>query len=125
MKDKAEFSRGRNKNELNQAYKSYADYAFPNDETCHPRCENAGDSVLCSPTNDESQLPNWKCALRKCTACTYIALPGVEMDSSNRAPMIKFNTYRAQFTCSHNGIPIREKITTYLDAKGTSKIIVS
>ena len=26
-----------------------------------------------------------------------------------------------QFTCSHHGILIRKKITTYLDAKGTSK----
>ena len=26
-----------------------------------------------------------------------------------------------QFTCSHHGILIREKITTYLDAKGKSK----
>ena len=43
------------------------------------------------------------------------------MDSSNRAPMIMFNTYTTQFTYSHHGILIREKITTYLDAKGKSK----
>ena len=43
------------------------------------------------------------------------------MYSSNRAPMIMFNTYMTQFTCSHHGILIREKITTYLDAKGKSK----
>ena len=36
MKDKAENSRGRGKDELNQAYKSYSDYAFPKKETCHP-----------------------------------------------------------------------------------------
>ena len=35
--------------------------------------------------------------------------------------MIMFNTYMTQFTCSHHGILIREKITTYLDAKGKSK----
>ena len=29
MKEKAENSRGRGKDELTQAYKSYADYAFP------------------------------------------------------------------------------------------------
>ena len=29
MKDKADHSRGRGKGELTQAYKSYADYAFP------------------------------------------------------------------------------------------------
>ena len=46
MKDKAENSRERGKGELTQAYKSYADYEFPNDETRHPRCENALDSVL-------------------------------------------------------------------------------
>ena len=43
------------------------------------------------------------------------------MDTSIRAPMIILNTYITQFTCSHNGILIREKITTYLDAKGKSK----
>ena len=37
MKDKAENSRGRKKDEFTQAYKSYADYAFPNDETRHLR----------------------------------------------------------------------------------------
>ena len=41
MKDKADNSRGRVKDELNQAYKSYAHYAFPEKETHHPRCENA------------------------------------------------------------------------------------
>ena len=43
------------------------------------------------------------------------------MDSSNRAPMIMFNTYMTQFTCSNNGILIREKITTYLYSKGKYK----
>ena len=32
-----------------------------------------------------------------------------------------FNTYMTQFICSHHGILIRKRITTYLDAKGTSK----
>ena len=35
--------------------------------------------------------------------------------------MIVLNTYMTQFTCSHHGILIREKITTYLDTKITSK----
>ena len=78
MKDKADNSCGRKKYELSQAYKSYADYAFPNNETRHPRCDNAADSVLCILTNDEFQCPNCKCVLRKCTACTSIAIPGVE-----------------------------------------------
>ena len=91
-KEKAENSRGRGKDELTQAYKSYADYAFPEKKTCHPRYENASDSVLCTPTNDVCKLPNWKCFLRKCTVCRAIALPGVEMDTSIRAPMIMFNT---------------------------------
>ena len=43
------------------------------------------------------------------------------MDSSNISPMIMFNTYMTQFTCSHHGILILEKITTYLDAKRKSK----
>ena len=38
MKDKADNSRGREKDELTKAYKSYADYAFPNNETRQPRC---------------------------------------------------------------------------------------
>ena len=83
MKDKAYNSRGREKGESTQAYKSYADYAFPKKETRHPRCENAADFVLCTPTNDECKFPNWKWVLRKCTVCSSIAIPGVEMDSSN------------------------------------------
>ena len=114
-------ARGRGKDELTQAYKSYADYAFPKKETLHPRCKNAADSVLCTPTNDECKPPNWKCVLWKCTVCSSIALPGVEMDSSNRAPMIMFNTYMTQFTCSYHGILIREITTTYFDAKVKSK----
>ena len=35
--------------------------------------------------------------------------------------MITFNTYMTQFTCSHHGILICKKITTYLDANGKSK----
>ena len=69
MKDKAENSREREKGELTQAYKSYADYVFPKKETRHPRCKNAADYVLCTPTNDECKLPNWKFVLRKCTVC--------------------------------------------------------
>ena len=64
---------------------------------------------------------NCKYVLCKCTVCRAISLPGVEMDTSIRAPMIMFNTYMNQFTCSHHGILISEKITTYLDAKGKSK----
>ena len=77
MKEKAENSRGRVKDELTQAYKSYADYAFPEKQTRHPHCENAADSVLCTPTNDECKYPNWKCVLHKCTVCRVIAIPGV------------------------------------------------
>ena len=83
MKDKADHLHGRKKYELTQAYKSYAEYAFPKKETRHPPCKNAADYVLCTPTNDKFQFPNWKCVLRKCTACTYIAIPGVEIDSYN------------------------------------------
>ena len=83
MKYKAENSRGRGKYELTQAYKSYTDYNFPNNATRHPHCKNASDYVLCTSTNDECQLPTWKCVLRKCTACTSISLPGVEVDSLN------------------------------------------
>ena len=93
MKNKADNSRGRKIDELTKAYKSYTDYAFPNDETRHPCCENSADSVLCKPTNDERKFNNWKYVLQKCTACTSIDFPGVEKDSSNRAPMITFNTY--------------------------------
>ena len=125
MKDKADNSRGREKYELTQAYKSYSDYAFPNNETCHPRCENASDYVLCTPNNDERQLPNWKFVILKCTACTCIALPGFERDSSNRAPMITFNTYMTQFTCSHHGILIHEKSPLIWMLKTNLKRLVS
>ena len=47
MKDKVDSSRGRKKYELTKYYKSYADYAFTNDETCHPRYEYTADYVLC------------------------------------------------------------------------------
>ena len=86
--------------------------------------KNAADYVLCTPTNDEYQLTNWKCVLRKCTPYKPIALPGVEIDSSNQKPMIKFNTYMTQFTCLHHFILICKKITTYLDAKEKLKRIV-
>ena len=109
MKDKAENSCGRGKDELTQAYKSYSDYLFPDKQTCHPRCKNAADYVLCTPTNDEFKLTNWKRVLRKCTVCRDISPPEVEMDTSIRAPMIMFNTYTTQFTCSHHGILILEK----------------
>ena len=78
MKYKPDNSRGRKKHELTQAYKKYADYAFINNETCNPRCKNAAYSVTCTSTNGGCQLLNWKCVLRKCTACTYINLPEVE-----------------------------------------------
>ena len=117
MKDKADHSRGREKCELHQAYESYSDYAFPNNETRHPRCENEADYVLWTPTNDECQLTNWKCVMQKCTACNSIAPPGGGKDSYNWTPMITLNTYMTQFTCSHHGIIIHKIITTYLDAK--------
>ena len=102
MKDKADNSRGRKKDELTQAYKSYADYAFPNYETCHPCCKNAADSFLCTQTNDECQFPNWKYVLRKCTDCTSIAIPGVERDSHRgwgRFPSSKMTTVSWTFRC--------------------------
>ena len=46
------------KYELTQAYKSYADYEFTEKQARHPHCENAADSILCTPTNDECKLPN-------------------------------------------------------------------
>ena len=76
MKDKVDNSRGRKKDELTQAYKSYAGYAFHNDETCFTRCENAANYVLCTPNNDEFQLTNWKYVLQKCTTFTCISIPG-------------------------------------------------
>ena len=103
---------------MTQAYKSYSDYAFPEKQTRHPRCENAADSVPCTPTNDECKLPNWKCVLRKCTVCRAIDLPAVEMDTSIRAPIVMFNTYMTQFTCSHHGILILKKNHHLFGCKG-------
>ena len=77
MKDKADNSSGGEKYELTQDYKSYAECAFTNNETHHPHCKNATDSVLYTPNNDDCQFPNCKCVLRKCTDFTSIDLPGV------------------------------------------------
>ena len=65
--------------------------------------------------------PNWKCVQRNFNACTSIDVRVFERDSSNQTPTIMFNMCMTQFTCSHHGILICEKITTYLDSKGTSK----
>ena len=125
MKEKAENSRGRGKDELTQTYKSYDDYAFPEKQTRHPRCKNAADSVICTPTNDECKFPNCTCVLQKYTVWRAIALPGVEMDTSIRAPMIMFNTYMTQFTCSHHGILILEKSPLIWMQKVNLKELVS
>ena len=53
MKGKSDHSRGRKKYELTKYYKSYADCAYPNNETSHTCCKNAAYSVLCPPINDE------------------------------------------------------------------------
>ena len=113
------------KDELTQAYKSYPDYAFAEKQTRHPRCENAADSVLCTPTNDECKFPNCKCVLQKCTVRRAITLPEVEMDTSIRAPMIMFNTYMTQFTCSYHGILILEKSPLIWMQKENLKGLVS
>ena len=47
MKDKEDNSRERKKYELTQAYKSYAEYEFQNNESNHPCCKTAADYVLC------------------------------------------------------------------------------
>ena len=65
-------------------------------------------------------MPNWKFFCISVLSVVLFLFSRVEMDSSNRAPIIMFNTYITQFTCSNHGILIREKITTYLDAKGKS-----
>ena len=122
MTDKADNSHWRGKYELTQAYKSYANYAFPNNKTCHPHCKNSANSVLCTPTNYECHWQNWKFVPRKCTACNSIPLPGVEINSSNRAPMLMFNTYMTQFTCSHHGIIIHKKSPVILIQKENLKI---
>ena len=60
MKYKAENSCGKVKYELTKHYKSYADYEFPGKQTCHPRCENAADFVLCTQTNDECKFAHYQ-----------------------------------------------------------------
>eukprot|EP00978_Attheya_sp_CCMP212_P017892 scaffold48234_cov60-Attheya_sp.AAC.6 len=109
MEIQANVSRSRSKATLLEAYTTYADFVFPNNEPLHPRCENAADSVLCGPTT-ECSLPNWKCVLRQCPSCTTIAIPAVELDTSSMAPMIMFHTYMTPFSCSHHGVVILDKI---------------
>eukprot|EP00978_Attheya_sp_CCMP212_P009286 scaffold21956_cov70-Attheya_sp.AAC.2 len=120
MEAQANASRSRSKAMLLDAYTTYADFVFPNNEALHPRCENAADSVLCAPTT-ECSLPNWKCVVRHCPSCTSIAIPAVELDTSSTAPMIMFHTYMTQFSCSHHGVLILDKVTYYLDANGKKK----
>ena len=69
--------------------------------------------------------PIEKSVLWKCTVCCAIALPAVEMDTSIRAPMIMFNTYMTQFTCSHHGILILEKLPRIWMQKVNLKGLVS
>ena len=47
------------------------------------------------------------------------------MDSSNRAPMIMFNTYMTQFTCPHHDILICEKSPLVWMRKENPKGLVS
>ena len=77
---------------------------FQTNETHSPCSENAVDSVLCTPTNDECQFHNWNMYCRSVLPVLLLL-----SHSSNQAPMIMFNMYMAQFTCSHHGIPIRGK----------------
>ena len=121
MKDNANNNRTRRKDILMNEYKEYAEYAFPNDEPRHPRCENAADSVVCPPTSIGHMLPNWKCVLRQCNVCTSIFLPDVELDTSDKAPRISFNTYMTQFACSLHGVLKLEMTTTYVDTDGKAK----
>eukprot|EP00978_Attheya_sp_CCMP212_P024273 scaffold76016_cov51-Attheya_sp.AAC.2 len=65
MEVQANASRSRSKATLLEAYTTYADFVFPDNEHRHPRCENSADSVLCAPTTEYS-LPKWKCGLRQC-----------------------------------------------------------
>eukprot|EP00978_Attheya_sp_CCMP212_P030587 scaffold112901_cov35-Attheya_sp.AAC.1 len=87
MEVQANASRSRSKATLLEAYTSYADFVFPDNEPRHPHCENAADSVLCPPTTAYS-LPKWKCVLRQCQSCMTIAIPALELDTSRTAPMI-------------------------------------
>jgi hypothetical protein len=120
MEVQANASRSRSKATLLEAYTTYADFVYPNNEPLHPRCETAADSVLCAPTT-ECSLPNWKCVLRQCSVCTTIAIPAIELDTSSTAPMIMFHTYMTQFSCSHHGVVILDKVSYYLDDKGKKK----
>eukprot|EP00978_Attheya_sp_CCMP212_P037520 scaffold177762_cov62-Attheya_sp.AAC.1 len=120
MEVQANASRSRSKATLLEAYTSYADFVFPDNEPRHPRCENAADSVLCAPTTEYS-LPKWKCVLRQCQSCTTIAIPAIELDTSSTAPMIMFHTYMPQFSCSHHGVVMLDKVTYYLNDKGKKK----
>ena len=117
MEAQAHASRSRAKASLIEDYEQYSQFVFPENEARHPRCEDAADSVLCAPT-PECSLPNWKCVLRKCTLCSTIDIPDLELDTSNTAPIIMFHTYMTQYSCSQHGVVLLEKVTYYLDDAG-------
>eukprot|EP00978_Attheya_sp_CCMP212_P028595 scaffold99190_cov42-Attheya_sp.AAC.2 len=91
MEAQSNASRSRAKATLLEAYTNYAEFVFPDNEPRHPRCEDAADSVVCAPIT-EYNLPNWKCVLRRCSSCSTIAIPALELDISSTAPMIMFHT---------------------------------
>jgi hypothetical protein len=103
MQVKANATGRRRRSSHLQAYKQYTEFVYPNDTHRHPMCQNAADSVMCKPVGDIS-LPNWKCVLRQCPNCHHIDVPPLELDCSDTAPTIIFQTYMKQMRCAIHGV---------------------
>jgi hypothetical protein len=108
---KSNASRGRRRAALVDTFKLYTEFVYADDKHRHPLCQNAADSVLCAPASDLG-LPHWKCVLRECPDCHTIDLPPLELDCSNTAPTILFQTYMKQMRCAIHGVLTPVNITT-------------
>ena len=124
MKDKADNSCGSKIYELTQSYKSYADYVFLKNETRHSRCEMQQIVVFVHRLmmNFNCPIGNLYCG----SVLPVLLLFSQELKEIHQTELQLLCLTRILLnTCSHHGILIREIITTYLDARGTSKQIFS
>ena len=100
----------RRRNALEVIVQSYSDFVNPHGEERHSRASLAAASMMCAPT-EEHGLPKWSCVLRKCGDCGPLVNHDIEIDISDAAPIIEFNTYLKQGYCSIHGVlPTRSLI---------------
>eukprot|EP00978_Attheya_sp_CCMP212_P041629 scaffold240978_cov74-Attheya_sp.AAC.1 len=95
---------------LETMLQSYSEFVFPQGEERHSRASLAAASMMCAPT-EEHGLQKWSCVLRKCNDCGPLVNHDVEMDVSEGAPIIQFNSHLKQGYCSiHGKLTFRKKL---------------